>query len=41
MDCGFFHLGRFAQAYARAYGERPSETLARRRGDRPLMARAA
>ncbi len=31
LDCGFFHLSRFAQAYARAYGERPSETLARRR----------
>jgi AraC-like DNA-binding protein len=41
MDCGFFHLGRFAQAYARAYGERPSETLARRRGDRPPTARTA
>jgi transcriptional regulator GlxA family with amidase domain len=31
LDCGFFHLSRFAQAYARAFGERPSETLARRR----------
>lgn len=31
LDSGFFHLGRFAQAYVRAYGERPSETLARRR----------
>ena len=31
MDSGFFHLGRFSQAYARAYGEKPSETLARRR----------
>jgi AraC-like DNA-binding protein len=30
-DSGFSHLSRFAQAYARAYGERPSETLARRR----------
>jgi transcriptional regulator GlxA family with amidase domain len=29
-DCGFAHLGRFAVAYRRAYGERPSETLARR-----------
>ena len=31
QDSGFSHLSRFAQAYARAYGERPSETLARRR----------
>jgi AraC-like DNA-binding protein len=30
LDSGFFHLSRFAQAYARAFGERPSETLARR-----------
>jgi AraC-like DNA-binding protein len=31
LDCGFTHLGRFAEAYQRAFGERPSETLARRR----------
>lgn len=31
MDSGFFHLSRFAKAYARTFGERPSETLARRR----------
>ena len=31
MDSGFFHLSRFAQAYARTFGERPSETLGRRR----------
>lgn len=31
MDSGFFHLGRFSQAYARAFGEKPSETLLRRR----------
>ncbi|WP_165498229.1 AraC family transcriptional regulator [Siculibacillus lacustris] len=28
---GFVHLGRFAQAYARFFGETPSTTLARRR----------
>jgi AraC-like DNA-binding protein len=31
FDSGFFHLGRFAQSYARHFGQRPSETLARRR----------
>lgn len=31
LDSGFFHLSRFAQAYAKAFGERPSETLASRR----------
>lgn len=31
MDCGLFHLGRFSQAYARTFGEKPSETLLRRR----------
>lgn len=30
MDCGFTHLSRFAGAYHRAFGERPSETLRRR-----------
>lgn len=35
LDSGFFHLSRFAQAYARTFGERPSETLARR-GARPI-----
>jgi AraC-like DNA-binding protein len=25
-DCGFMHLGRFADAYRRRFGERPSET---------------
>lgn len=30
FDAGFFHLSRFAQRYTRAFGERPSETLAKR-----------
>jgi AraC-like DNA-binding protein len=29
MDCGCFHLGRFATAYRAMFGEKPSETLAR------------
>lgn len=29
-ECGLAHLGRFAAAYRRTYGESPSETLARR-----------
>jgi transcriptional regulator GlxA family with amidase domain len=31
LDSGFAHLSRFAMSYARAFGELPSETLARRR----------
>jgi len=27
--CGFVHLGRFSQVYARRFGERPSDTLRR------------
>lgn len=30
FDCGFFHLSRFAALYARSFGERPSQTLAKR-----------
>ncbi|WP_158811677.1 AraC family transcriptional regulator [Beijerinckia sp. L45] len=30
--CGFGHLGRFAQAYAERFGEKPSATLVRVRG---------
>ncbi len=29
MDCGCFHLSRFAAAYRALFGEKPSETLAR------------
>jgi AraC-like DNA-binding protein len=29
LDCGFAHFGRFARAYGRRFGERPSETLRR------------
>lgn len=31
LDCGFAHLGRFSQGYARQFGEAPSETLRRTR----------
>jgi transcriptional regulator GlxA family with amidase domain len=34
LDCGFAHLGRFAQEYARHFGECPSETLRRARLER-------
>ena len=30
LDHGFWHLGRFSQAYKMRFGESPSETLARR-----------
>lgn len=29
LDCGFTHLGRFAAIYRRAFGESPSQTIAR------------
>ncbi len=32
IDCGFVHLGRFSQAYLQAFGEYPSDTLARFHG---------
>jgi len=38
LDCGFQHLGRFARSYARAFGEKPSDTLA---GARALSAGSA
>ncbi len=33
FSLGFWHLSRFATAYAAAFGERPSRTLARAVGD--------
>lgn len=30
LECGFLHMGRFAASYREAFGESPSETLARR-----------
>ncbi|MDR5741169.1 MULTISPECIES: anthranilate 1,2-dioxygenase regulatory protein AndR [unclassified Caballeronia] len=30
LACGFFHLGRFSIAYAKAFGESPSDTLRER-----------
>jgi AraC-like DNA-binding protein len=41
LDCGFTHLSRFAEAYFRTYGERPSETLARKRRLPNLSARCS
>lgn len=36
---GFLHLGRLAADYRNQFGERPSETLARARGERPRSKR--
>lgn len=39
LECGISHLGRFASAYARRFGEQPSETLRRARDARqPISA---
>jgi transcriptional regulator GlxA family with amidase domain len=38
-DCGFNHLGRFSQQYARRFGESPSKTLRRARGRQTESAR--
>lgn len=35
LECGFTHLSRFAEVYLQNFGERPSETLARRRRPSP------
>ena len=35
VACGFFHLGRFAEAYRSRYGETPSRTLDKARGRTP------
>ena len=32
IDCGFIHLGRFSQIYRKRFGERPSDTLKKRKG---------
>jgi AraC-like DNA-binding protein/tetratricopeptide (TPR) repeat protein len=39
LRCGFSHLGRFSVEYRRRYGEKPSQTLARR--VRPLAGQQA
>jgi transcriptional regulator GlxA family with amidase domain len=38
LSCGFSHLGRFSQCYARQFGESPSDTLRRARAARAASA---
>jgi AraC-like DNA-binding protein len=37
FKCRFGNLGHFAADYRRAFGELPSDTLARHRSRRPMM----
>jgi AraC-like DNA-binding protein len=37
LECGFEHLGRFSLSYRARFGERPSDTLRRTRGEDPAL----